>query len=291
MQAPQRVGKNDVDSPQAPFPNTYKIALAVSLLLLASLGIVSYYLYNRAQRAEEQLAELNRQITDLTESVERATESAAIARSASSQAEELAQIAARGRAIAEASQHTAELRAKQAEEEADDALELAHETQQELTRLRREREEELNRLQKALGRIVETRRTALGLVMNLGSDTLKFDFDKATLRPENREILSRIAGVLLTSAGYRVQIYGHTDDIGTAEYNQELSERRATTVREYLIEAGIDPGIIATKGFGKSNPLAPGTSNEARSMNRRVEIGIIDTMVNYEGVSQRESNQ
>jgi OOP family OmpA-OmpF porin len=127
--------------------------------------------------------------------------------------------------------------------------------------------------------------------MNLGSDTLKFDFDRATLRPENREILRKISGVLLTSAGYRVQIYGHTDDIGTTEYNQELSERRAATVREYLIEAGIDPGIIATKGFGKSNPLVPGTSNEARSMNRRVEIGIIDTMVNYEGVSSRESDQ
>ena len=291
MQAPEQVGKKDVDSPQAPLPNTYKIALAVSLLLIGSLGIVSFYLYNRAQRAEEQLAELYRQVAGLTESVERATESAAIARSASSQAEELAQIAARGRAIAEASQRTAEMRAEQAEEEADDALELAHETQQELTRLRREREEELNRLQKALGRIVETRRTALGLVMNLGSDTLKFDFDKATLRPENREILSRIAGVLLTSAGYRVQIYGHTDDIGTTEYNQELSERRAATVREYLIEAGIDPEIIATKGFGKSNPIVPGTSNEARSMNRRVEIGIIDTMVSYEGVSSKESDQ
>ncbi|HUV12311.1 MAG TPA: OmpA family protein, partial [Acidobacteriota bacterium] len=75
------------------------------------------------------------------------------------------------------------------------------------------------------------------------------------------------------------------DDIGTAEYNQELSERRAATVREYLVQAGIDTEIIATKGYGKSSPLVAGNSNEARSMNRRVEIGIIDTMVSYKGVA------
>ncbi len=285
MQAPDQVGQEDLDSSQFPFPRTYKIAFAVCLLLVGCLGVAAFYLYSRAQEAEQQLAELNQLVTDLTESVERATESAAIARSASAQAEGLAQLAARGRAIAGASQRASELRARGAEEEAEEALELAHERQQELSRLRRQRREELNRLQKALNRIVETRRTALGLVMNLGSDTLKFDFDRATLRPENREILSRIAGVLLTSAGYRVQIYGHTDDIGTTEYNQELSERRAATVKEYLAKAGIDPGIIATKGFGKSNPLVPETSHKARSMNRRVEIGIIDTTVSYEGVA------
>jgi len=290
MQAPDQAGQENLNSSRFPLSRPYKVALAVCLLLLIGLAVVALYLYDRAQEAEEQLAQLNQLVTDLAESVERATESAALARSASEQAEDLAQIAARGRAIAEASQRASELRARQAEEEADAALEVAHETQQELSKLRREREEELNRLQKALSKIVETRRTALGLVMNLGSDTLKFDFDKATLRPENREILSRIAGVLLTSAGYRVQIYGHTDDIGTAEYNQQLSERRAATVREYLVQAGIDNEIIATKGFGKSSPLVAETSNEARSMNRRVEIGIIDTMVNYKGVAGESEN-
>ena len=290
MQAPDQAGQENLSSSHFPLSRPYKVALAVCLLLLIGLAVVALYLYDRAQDAEEQLAELNQLVTDLAESVERATEAAAIARSASEQAEDLAQIAARGRAIAEASQRASELRASQAEEEADAALEVAHETQRELSKLRREREEELNRLQKALSKIVKTRRTALGLVMNLGSDTLKFDFDKATLRPENREILSRIAGVLLTSAGYRVQIYGHTDDIGTAEYNQQLSERRAATVREYLVQAGIDNEIIATKGFGKSSPLVAETSNEARSMNRRVEIGIIDTMVNYKGVAGESEN-
>jgi outer membrane protein OmpA-like peptidoglycan-associated protein len=137
-----------------------------------------------------------------------------------------------------------------------------------------------------MSRIAETRRTALGLVMNLGSDKIQFDFDKATLRSENRELLSRIAGILLTSDHYRVQVYGHTDDIGTDKYNLELSERRADTVSKYLIEAGIDSQIISTKGFGKSNPLVPGESSEARARNRRVEIAIIDTFVSYKGLTE-----
>ena len=118
--------------------------------------------------------------------------------------------------------------------------------------------------------------------MNLGNDFIQFDFDKATLRPEDREILATIAGVLLTSRQYRIQIYGHTDDIGSEEHNLDLSERRAQAVHDYLIDAGIDPGIITTKGFGKSNPLIEGTSPEVRQKNRRVEIGIIDTVINYE---------
>jgi outer membrane protein OmpA-like peptidoglycan-associated protein len=142
-----------------------------------------------------------------------------------------------------------------------------------------------------LNRIASTRRTKSGLLMSLGSDTINFDFDKAELRPEERELLSRIAGILLTSSGYRVQVFGHTDDIGTDQYNQTLSERRAVAVRDYLVKAGIDPAIISTKGFGKSNPLVKGTSEADRAKNRRVEIGIIDTVITYQGPVDADSAQ
>jgi OOP family OmpA-OmpF porin len=132
-----------------------------------------------------------------------------------------------------------------------------------------------------LNQIVDTRKTALGLVMNLSDDLLKFDFDKATLRPENRELLSRIAGILLTSKNYSIDIYGHTDDVGSGEYNQGLSERRAQTVRDYMVDAGLDPNIVTTQGFGKTRPLVPGTSPPARAKNRRVEIGIVNTRIEY----------
>ena len=142
-------------------------------------------------------------------------------------------------------------------------------------------EAEVSRLEAALGQIAETRRTALGLVMNLGSNYLKFEFDKAELRPEDRELLSRIAGILMTSHDYTISVNGHTDDVGTDAYNQRLSERRAQAVRDYLVSAGLAPDIVSVEGHGKTLPLVRGTSEAARARNRRVELGMVHTQIRY----------
>lgn len=152
----------------------------------------------------------------------------------------------------------------------------------ELESMRRQRAAELDRMQQALSRIVPTARTPTGMVMQLANKSFRFDFDSAALKPENRETLSRIAGVLLASEGYRLFIDGHTDDIGTDQYNQGLSERRAASVRDYLVKAGVPADIVEVKGFGKSNPLVQAKSSDAREKNRRVEIGIVDTIINYQ---------
>jgi outer membrane protein OmpA-like peptidoglycan-associated protein len=120
--------------------------------------------------------------------------------------------------------------------------------------------------------------------MNLGSDSIEFDFDSAELRSANRELLSRIAGILLTAPHYSIYVYGHTDDVGSDDYNLRLSERRARSVRDYLAEAGLNPAIMTTRGYGKSSPRVAATTAEARAMNRRVEIGIVDVAVDYLGV-------
>jgi outer membrane protein OmpA-like peptidoglycan-associated protein len=196
-------------------------------------------------------------------------------------AEASAAVAAAGRQSAEAGQQAAQAETTAAREEtararreAGSALEPATLAQLEADRIRKQAEAEVNRLEQALGQIAETRRTALGLVMNLGSDYLKFEFDKAELRPEDRELLSRIAGILMTAQGYSVSVNGHTDDVGTEEYNQKLSERRAEAVRDYLVKAGLPPSILSVTGHGKSRPLVPGSSEQARAKNRRVELGI-----------------
>jgi outer membrane protein OmpA-like peptidoglycan-associated protein len=132
-----------------------------------------------------------------------------------------------------------------------------------------------------LAKIAATRRTGSGMVIDLTNDSFAFDFDKAALRPENREILSRIAGVLLASNGYRLFVHGHTDDVGPEQYNQELSERRAASVAGYLKSAGIDPEVIEIRGFGLSSPRAPGRTPEARQKNRRVEIVVVDSVIHY----------
>ncbi len=184
-------------------------------------------------------------------------------------------------ARAQEAETSARQEAATAKQDAASAQERAEAARAEAERIRKEAEAELSRLEEALSKIAETHRTALGLVMNLGEDSLKFDFDKADLKPENRELLSRIAGILLTSSDYTISVNGHTDDVGTDEYNQKLSERRAQSVRDYLVEAGVSPDIITVTGWGKSKPLVQGTSAEARAKNRRVELGIVNSRVNY----------
>lgn len=122
--------------------------------------------------------------------------------------------------------------------------------------------------------------------MNLGSDRIEFEFDRTELRPEERELLARIAGVLLATAdqGYAIQVFGHTDDVGTEEYNRDLSERRAGAVRNYLVEAGVNPDIVTMQGMGKSMPLVAEATGDARARNRRVEIAVIDTTIEYRAI-------
>lgn len=135
----------------------------------------------------------------------------------------------------------------------------------------------------SISKILETRREARGLIVNL-SDVL-FDFNQATLKPGAREKLSKLCGILLAYPGdYRIEIEGHTDAIGSDEYNLRLSEMRASSVRDYLLTSGINGNrIIAARGFGKARPVATNSTAEGRQMNRRVEIVIADSDVAANG--------
>ncbi len=259
-------------------------------IVLLVVGIFGFMVIRSNNAMQEQVIKTGNRIAEVAERVNSLSEKIEIASSIARDAEEQARQAAIGRIRAEASRTISEAERRVAQKKAESLEEEVVRTRDEVARIKAERDAEMNRLQQALGRIADTRRTALGLVMNLGSDTINFDFDKAKLRPANKELLSRVVGVLLTSNGYKVQIFGHTDDIGTAEYNEKLSLRRAEAVRNYLVEAGLDPSIVTVKGFGKSNPLVKGTSAEARAKNRRVEIGIIDTVVRYDNIVDGEGS-
>jgi len=173
----------------------------------------------------------------------------------------------------------------QAEQAKEQTLLRENRVRQELAELQERRKKELDRMQQALAKIAPTRRTASGMVIELANDSFYFDFDKATLRPENRELLSRIAGVLLASEGYRLFVWGHTDDIGPANYNQDLSFRRASSVADYLQQAGVPDDVMQVKGFGKSNPRIANDTPQARQKNRRVEIGIVDSIIEYKDIA------
>ena len=199
------------------------------------------------------------------------------------EAEAAVQQSTRERRRAELEREMARERADRLRVESERAIAEAERSRQEAERLRKRRQKELDRMHEALSRIAESQRTPMGMVVNLGQDSFLFDFDKAALRPENREILSRIAGVLLASHGYRLYVYGHTDDTGPEAYNQQLSEKRAQAVRAYLVEAGIPAEIIHAQGFGEFSPAVRQETRQARQRNRRVVIGVVDTVIDYAG--------
>jgi outer membrane protein OmpA-like peptidoglycan-associated protein len=261
-----------------PIPNkSFRLAALAAICLF---GLVAY-MWTRVESQQRQSANLRDQLERMTKRIDLLTEVVEGASARAVRAEENARAAADTRDKALAERTEAEKKSDEARAEAQTSAEQARAALAEAEKIRHQREQDLDRLQKALGALVETRRTALGLVMNLGENAIQFDFDRATLRPENRELLSRIAGVLLTAKGYSIYVYGHTDDIGSDEYNLDLSQRRARTVRDYLVEAGVDSSIITTRGYGKSSPRVPATTPEARAKNRRVEIGIVDVSLSF----------
>jgi len=119
-------------------------------------------------------------------------------------------------------------------------------------------------------RILETRDTPRGLVVNMG-DVL-FDFGKYDLRPEAREKLAKLSGIILGHPGLNLAVEGHTDNVGSDEVNQKLSEQRAESVRGYLIKQGLADNTVTSRGFGKTTPVADNSSVAGRQKNRRVEI-------------------
>ncbi len=102
-----------------------------------------------------------------------------------------------------------------------------------------------------------------------------FDFDRATLRPESTAELERLTKLLNDNSGLKIEISGHTDNKGSATYNQKLSEDRAKTVVDYLIQHGISASRLQYKGYGLSQPIATNDTDEGRQLNRRTEFKIV----------------
>ncbi len=118
-----------------------------------------------------------------------------------------------------------------------------------------------------------TTRVDDGIKIILDSELL-FGFDSAMLKIDAQEYVERMAGIFQRYPDTRIVISGHTDSQGDEDYNFTLSERRALSVRNCLIDAGVPPARIETVGYGEFRPLAPNDTEEGRRINRRVEIEI-----------------
>src|SRR5437879_10570665 len=134
-----------------------------------------------------------------------------------------------------------------------------------------------------LNSILQTRDSARGLIVNM-SDVL-FDTGSYTLRAGAREKLAKISGIVLAHPGLNLQVEGHTDSVGSDEFNQQLSERRAGSVRDFLVQQGVREAAVSSRGFGKTQPVATNDTPEGRQRNRRVEL-----VVNGEAIGSSAAN-
>jgi outer membrane protein OmpA-like peptidoglycan-associated protein len=126
------------------------------------------------------------------------------------------------------------------------------------------------RLSEQLNSILQTRDSARGLIVSM-SDVL-FDTGKYSLKPGAREKLAKVAGILLAYPGLNIAVGGYTDNVGGDEMNQRLSEHRADSVRDYLVQQGVATNSLSSKGFGNSLPVASNDNSAGRQQNRRVEL-------------------
>jgi OOP family OmpA-OmpF porin len=105
---------------------------------------------------------------------------------------------------------------------------------------------------------------------------VNFDFDKSAIRPDSAVILDEAVSLLSGAPDRQVRIEGHTCSMGPDAYNQGLSERRAASVRQYLVEHGIAASRLNSIGFGEARPMTTNDTREGRALNRRVELQVLE---------------
>lgn len=233
------------------------------------------------RQAEELIAKQRQDAADKAkaEAEAKATAEAAQAkRRADQEAQRQAELASEREARMKAEAAAAAARAKadaaladaKAKAEADRLRAKEERAQAEADRIRIAAEELRANLLDQFNRILETRDSPRGLVVNM-ADVL-FDTGKYNLAPAAREKLAKFAGILLAHPGLHLEVEGHTDSTGSDELNQKLSEQRASIVRNYLVDQGLTGSNIEAKGFGKTIPVADNDTPGGRQKNRRVEI-------------------
>jgi outer membrane protein OmpA-like peptidoglycan-associated protein len=204
------------------------------------------------------------------------------AREQTLQAQQERQAAEQAKAEAVQAQQQAEA-ARQAALVQQQALAAQAQTAEERARTAEQEKEDMRqRLLAQLNQVLQTRDSARGLIVNM-SDVL-FDLNQSTLKPGAKVRLAKVAGIIQAYPDLRLQIEGYTDSTGSMELNQQLSDRRAAAVRDFLVSQGVSINNVTAQGFGPSNPVASNASPQGRQMNRRVDL-----VVNGESIAAQKS--
>lgn len=227
-------------------------------------------------RQTVQFAEDARLLTEQRKEAERiAAEKAAAAAAAKSAAEAKAAEEAQRQAEITAANEARMKAEAQAQAEAAAAQEAALRAKEAAARAEAEKNRQAEAALRAqlldqFNRVLETRDTPRGLVVNMG-DVL-FATGKYNLRPEAQIALAKLSGIILSHPGLNLAVEGYTDSTGSDDFNMKLSQQRANTVRDYLISQGLSSDTVTAQGFGKADPVESNDTAAGRQKNRRVEI-------------------
>jgi outer membrane protein OmpA-like peptidoglycan-associated protein len=238
-------------------------------------------LANERQTSSDAQAQSQAQADDAMRQRDQAQSEAALAQAAKTKAES---DAANARAdVANAETATAQARTDMANSEASSANAIsaaqadaeqsrlaAQQAQASAQQAETDKAAMRTRLSEQLNSILQTRDSARGLIVSM-SDVL-FDTGKYSLKPGAREKLAKVAGILLAYPGLDIQVGGYTDNVGGDDMNQTLSENRAGSVRDYLVQEGVATNSVSSRGYGNSLPVASNDNSSGRQQNRRVEL-------------------
>jgi outer membrane protein OmpA-like peptidoglycan-associated protein len=186
------------------------------------------------------------------------------------EADKARQDAEKARQEADAARAAAEQQKQALAVEADKARKAAEESERLRQQAEKEKADLRAQLLQQLNAVLATRDTARGLIASM-SDVL-FKTGSYELLAGARERLAKVSGIVIAHPGLKLEVEGHTDSVGSDEYNQQLSEKRAGAVRDYLVQQGIPADAIVSRGFGKTQPVATNDTAEGRQQNRRVEL-------------------
>jgi outer membrane protein OmpA-like peptidoglycan-associated protein len=238
-------------------------------------------LANERQAAANTLAQTQAQADDATQQKELAQSDQARAERAKARAESDAanarndaanaqSAAAKARADMADSQATSANALSAAQADADQSRLAAQQAQASAQQADADKAAMRVRLSEQLNKILQTRDSARGLIVSM-SDVL-FDTGKYSLKPGAREKLAKVAGILLAYPGLNIEVGGYTDNVGGDQMNQTLSENRASSVRDYLVQQGVAMNSVTAKGFGNTLAVASNDNAAGRQQNRRVEL-------------------
>jgi outer membrane protein OmpA-like peptidoglycan-associated protein len=216
---------------------------------------------------------------DIAAQQEAARKAEEASRAQAEQAQLAAQAAATQQAQAEA--QAADARAREAEAKA-----AAQAAQQQAAQAVDQTQQMREKLRAQLNSVLQTQETARGLIVNM-NDVL-FDTGKYTLKPDAKEKLAKVSGILLAYPDLKLQVEGYTDNVGGEEYNQKLSQERANAVQQYLIANGVQQPNVTAEGYGMADPVADNSTAQGRAQNRRVQLVVSGAAI---GVQQSAPTQ